>query len=440
MAKELKAYGFNGMDNLSKSPGYFMDDKKRITPKVVLNADVFDEGVVRRRTGHALHISLPGAHSLWSDGEVMLCIATGAGGAPALFLIQGATAYEIAEITGPTKTRMDYVRVGSTIYLSNGYWKGTYDLAYGIGEWGLPVPMAPNLNLTTGDLPVGIYKVCYTHYLAPSRLGGAGAVAEIEIATGTQGIALVNQPSGTLAWITQPNGSKLYLAPVSGGVISNPNFTVPLPTEDVIPPEAMICLVLAHGRIWGASGKTLHYSDEFLYEHFRRSNRIPFAEEIVLLAPINNGMFVCSRKKTWLLKGTSPDKFAVEDAGDGAIPGTLSYALVEGSGYEISKKLSQTPSPLWMTEKGVVVGTHTGHLVHLTETRLRINPMSRGAAISQVLNNETPHTLISLYGSARGDFDQDLHGLFDRGRIYIPSPAVLNTYGGVIIGGEGDFA
>ena len=49
----------------------------------------------------------------------------------------------------------------------------------------------------------------------------------------------------------------------------------------------------------------------------------------------------------------------------------------------MSRRLSQLPSPVWIGAHGYVVGTQTGHLVHLTESRLGSRFGPRGAAYSE---------------------------------------------------------
>jgi hypothetical protein len=64
--------------------------------------------------------------------------------------------------------------------------------------------------------------------------------------------------------------------------------------------------------------------------------------------------------------------------------------------------------------------------------------MSRGAGFHR-FRDGVPQTVISLYGSTRGEFDENLHEIFERGRIYIPAPIEHRVYGGIIIGGEGEY-
>lgn len=435
-SNEIVALGMTGMNNLRETPGYFLDDTKRITPQTVLNADVYDDGVVVKRKGYRRAISLTEPHSLWC-GSAMFCVSEGT-----LYLIEGETTIPICSVSGPKFARMEYVELNQRIYMANGYWRGIYELGLGsVREWGLSLPSYPEFEMTSGNLPPGRYKVCYTRTNTTTRsIGGNGPIAEAEWEGGTATLKLKNKPADCLTWITQPNGLEFFLAPVApDGTINHPHFNKPLPTFGVEPPPNLRGLSFAHGRMWGADGKVLRYSEEFRAEHFMPDNRFPFSEEIVMTVPIQEGMFVNSLASTWLLHGKDPAKMEVEKVGDGAIPGTLTFTQVEGAGYEISKKLSQLPSPVWATRKGFVVGTATGHVVHLTESRLKINPMTKGAALSRVVEGR-PQTLITLHGSPVGKQDEAISDDFTRGRIFVPAPVEITLYGGVIIDGEGEFA
>lgn len=431
---DVVAYGFTGMNNLKESPSYFLDDTKRITPHTVLDADVYDDGMLSGRKGYRRVIPLVRPHSLWG-GSVMLVVSEGT-----LYLIQGEAVVPVCSVSGPKMARLEYVELNSRVHMSNGYWKRVLELVSGeTRDWGLPLPSFPEFDQVDGDLPPGKYKLCYTRFYN-RVLGGNGPLAEVSWSGGTASLKLKNRPADCLAWITEANGSELFLAPVApDGTLSTPHYNKPLPTFGVEPPPPMKAICFAHGRVWGADGKSLLFSEEFRAEHFLPDSRFDFSEEIVLVAPVSEGIFVNSLTTTWLLKGKDPYKMEKEKVGDGAIPGSLTFTLVEGAGYEISKKLSQTPSPVWATRRGFVVGTATGHVVHLTESRLKINPMSRGAALSRVVNGR-PQTLITLHGSPVGVQDETLSEDFTRGRIFVPAPVELTLSGGVILSGEGEFA
>lgn len=432
-APGVAALGFTGMNNLKKAPGYFMDpESRRITPALLLNADVHEDGTVEKRGGRRLLIPLTQAHSLWGNSWVKLCVA---GAAPGLYRLEGTSAVEICKVSGPSRARMEYLEIGDEVYLSNGHWNGVLSLLdWTIRSWGFPLPLAPDAELVEGDLPPGVYKLTYTH-TDGKRLGGNGDLLEIQWEGETRGIHLVNQPEDCIAWITQANGKEFFRAPVDNGVISHPHYTQPLTTFGVAAPPPLTAMCFAHGRVWGANGPYLLYSDEFQADHFRDGNVIPFEEPLTLVAPVNKGLFVNSLRRTWLLEGTVPGKMGRSLVGEGAIPGTLTMALVEGSGYEISRKFSHTPSPLWASRTGVMVGTQTGHLVHLTETRLKINPYSKGASVYRVRQGR-PQAIVSLFGAPLGEHDPELTEIFKRGRIFVPPPVDHRAYGGVLAGGS----
>lgn len=445
-ARTIRGYGFHGMSNLPRPPGALLDENRLITPRYILNADVRDGGVLIKRNGYRRTVALSGCHSLWS-GSVMLCVATGADGGPSLFRIGGATATEIAPISGPAQARMEYAENYGIVYISNGYWHRTYRVdTQLLTTWGLPIPIKPSITEIDGDLPPGAYKVCYTYFEAPNRLGGNSEIAEVQWSGDTRGIQLVNklsempllgtvkygeflyggesggslvQDSGMLVWITQPNGSEFYLATVNDdNSITLPYYSQPLPTFGVQPPEPMVCLAAAHGRIWGVRGKKLIYSDEFQFENFRAGNFFSFPEDLTLVVQIDNGLWVNSRHTTWLLKGTQPEKMALEVRGDGAIPGSLTYAVVYGPGGEILRGIPPIPCPVWLGPQGVMVGLHSGNLMSLTESRVRLNLFSQGAACYRN-HNGTSQIVMSTYGNQNVNFDDVLHTIFERGRIYV---------------------
>ena len=440
--KPVKGRGFNGMANVKETPAYLLDEKRRITPQFVLNANVQDDGRVVRRMRRRLIINLPGIHSLWAK-TVMLGVAPGEEGTPALYRFEGYKPQEVGNVGGPIGTPMEYVEVNRKIYLSNGFWSGAYDLRTGVlGAWGMPLPPLPHVTFTAGNLPPGVYKLCYTYFEEPNRLSGNGPLVEVAWSGGSMGLVLNGKPSNALAWITQPNGKELYLATVNGGVISEPYYTQPLPSFGVQAPPSLRALCLGHGRLWGAVEGKLYYSEEFQYEWFRPSGYLPFPEDIVMTVPVNRGLFVNSLETTWFLAGTNPGKMTVEKMGTGALPGTLTSVLVEsigeGIGYEFTRKLARILMPAWATRAGLVVGTYNGELVHLTEGKLRINPRSRGAAFYQNLRGQ-PLALFSLSGPVKGAVDPEISAINSRGRLYIPEPAELVLTGGVTIGGEGEY-
>lgn len=409
-------FGFTGMDNLRVTGEYQLDDqstgwKRRITPRIVLNADVIN-GKIVPRAGHQKILSLSQCHSLWK-GSKTLCIATGSNNKPALFQFAGDTVTEICEVEGSGP--MFYAEAENRIYLSNGFWKKTYDGA-SVVDWGLALPPMPVAVPCEGSLPPGRYDMCYT-YQDGSRIGGNGSILSVEWDGGESGLELLNLPTNALFWLSQPDGDTMYLVTPSANKVTEPYYAQPIPTLGIGQVPYMTNLTAAHGRIWGTRGNYLHYSEPFRYEWFKDSNSEYFPEEIVMLAPFLEGLFVHSRTTSWVVAGTNPKEWQIKRVGDGAIPGTLTFALVEGGGYEISQRFSQLPSPVWMGLHGVIVGTNTGKLVHLTENRLKINHRTEGAALSRFIAGQ-PQIIMCLRGGCDKVPDVDLQEIFAAGKLH----------------------
>ena len=115
--RNITGLGWRGMSNTDKTPARLTDDSRFIIPRLVLNANVLDGGVVRRRAGYTRKIPLAGCHSLWG-GSVMFCVAQGQNYPQSLYRIEGARVTELCEVPGP-KAPMNYLEVGGEVYLSN---------------------------------------------------------------------------------------------------------------------------------------------------------------------------------------------------------------------------------------------------------------------------------------------------------------------------------
>jgi hypothetical protein len=414
MPRPITALGFRGMNNLPQAPGILLDDAKRITPRIALNVEVTDGGKLVRRKGYELEIPLTGAHSLWA-GSILLVVAAGI-----LYRVVGNTTAAITTVTGP-QAPVCYQELDNLIYMATPTWQAIYDILGGtISSWGLSLPAAPAVSVVAGDMPPGTYTLCYTRSDG-TRLSGNGPLTQISWEGGTQGVRLDNLPAGGQCWITHPNGTDLFLATVVGGVVVGqaPQIT-PLPSFAVVPPSGFSHFAQAFGRMWGCAGKRLVYSDPFQYDWFRRPNFKPFLEDLVMVAPVNDGLFVNSANSTWFLDGTDPAKMVLKRIGDGAVPGTLVYAelpgAVVGGGYEMSRRLSQLPSPVWIGAHGYVIGTQTGHLVHLTGSRLRMSVRAKGSGLFRVKEG-VPQIIMSMSGAQSNGGDPKLSEIIELGAI-----------------------
>jgi hypothetical protein len=413
MPRSVVALGFRGMNNLEQAPGILLDDAKRITPKIALNVEVLDGGKLVRREGYSLHIPLSGAHSLWA-GSVMLVVAAGI-----LYRVEGSTTLPLGAVSGP-KATVCYAELDNLIYMATPSWAAVYDFLGGqVRDWGVSLPPAPAITIEAGEMPPGTYSICYTR-MDGTRISGNGPIVQVSWEGGPQGIRLNNLPADGQCWVTHPNGTDLFLAEVDSGVIVAPTV-IPLPSFQVYPPAGISHFSHAHGRIWGCAGKKLIFSDPFQYEWFRTPNFKSFLEDLVMVAPVTEGLFVSSLDSTWFLDGTEPAKMVLKRIGDGAIPGTLVYAelpgAIVGGGYEMSRRLSQLPAPVWIGKHGVVIGTQTGHLVHLTQSRMRMTIRSQGGSLFRVKRG-IPQIISVLNGPLLTEEYEPEISVFENGKLF----------------------
>ena len=413
MPSPVKGLGFRGMNNLDQAPGILLDDAKRITPKIALNVEVLDGGKLVRRQGYSLQIPLPGAHSLWA-GSVMLVVAAGV-----LYRVEGDTVMPVGAVPGPQAT-VCYAELNNLIYMATPSWAAVYELQGGqLRSWGIVPPPAPSFTVVAGNMPPGTYSLCYTR-MEEERLSGNGQIVKVSWEGGAQGIRLDNFPADGQCWVTHPNGTDLFLAKVDSGVIVAPTV-IPLPSFQVAPPAGINYFAQAFGRMWACADKNLIFSDPFQFEWFRTPNFKPFIEELIMVAPVTDGLFINSREKTWFLDGTEPGKMVLKHIGDGATPGTLVYAelpgAIVGGGYEMSRRLSQIPAPVWIGKHGVVIGTQTGHLVHLTESRLKMSIRSQGGSLFRVKKG-VPQIITVLNGQLLNEEIETLSSVFEDGKLF----------------------
>lgn len=123
--KQIVFDAFPGMNNVMRQSPF----------KAVLNMDVTDDRRLIQRPGFRQWLALPGAHSLFTDGLDLFCVATGTASLESLWKVtphQEAT--EIGPIRGKGYPVFSVVMPGR-IYLSSKVWNGIYDYTV-LRPWG----------------------------------------------------------------------------------------------------------------------------------------------------------------------------------------------------------------------------------------------------------------------------------------------------------------
>lgn len=409
--KPFRIAGFKGMNNLPRSPASQVDQNGHSTPTFILNADVTDGFSLKKRLGQKKVIPLAGAHSLWG-GSVMLVADPGA-----LYYVQGAKLVKVADLAGPPEP-FTYFEANGLIYFSNRWNNGVFDLwKMQVRSWGIALPPAPQVSLTDdGSLVPGKYTLTFTN-TRDRDLSGNGPLVQVSWEGAPRGIKVHNLPPGALCWITPIDGGEFLLAPLDAdGVIRRQSPQVqPLPTLLEKPPPPFAHFSYGFGRIWGAHEDRVIYSQPYRLEGF--IHYFPFHEDVVMIAPVSDGLFVNSRTSTWYLDSGDPQKAVARRVGDGAIPGTLTYAMRKSPDRMGSPHPVALPEPVWVSPRGVIAGDNQGRLLHLTDTRLKMDYLSAGAGLYRVVNG-WPQLIFSLFGSPREAVDATLSEIINRGNLF----------------------
>jgi len=423
--KDVTAYGLHGMSNLTQPPAPLVDREGRITPHFVVNADVTDSGVAKKARGYGLPLSIPGLYSIAGE-ELGLSAMLGAADG-ILYRIDPASGLKTSLAQVGPKSPLTYAEVNNKIYCSSAYWNGVYNLLTGQMEpWGLPLPgVSPAVSLIPGHLPPGRYALSYTR-ISDGGMSGNGPIRHIEFQGQAQGIQLNNLENDFLCWITQVNGGPLFLAEINAqGQITRqvPDFN-PLTSLNIVPPPPFAHFAFAHGRFWGIEGRNLHYSEpNELGDLGWFSRKVkPFLEDLVMVAPFTNGLYVNSLTSTWVLRETAPEKMKIERVGNGAIPGSLTLAKIQASmsGGAVPTRefadLSMMPTPVWRSPTSIVIGTHSGHLIFVTERRLKLSTRQYGAGLFR-MQDGIPQIIMTAWGVAQNP-DQEAENIFRNGFLF----------------------
>ena len=403
--------GFKGMDNVQ----VFSQDLS--IPRVILNADVKKSGQLKKRSGFTKVFSLTNGHSLYAASKYML-LADGT----ALSRTDGVTNTVISGAIGVPLEGLFYAEVNGIVYMSNKWWSRALDLATDTQrQWGITPPEQPVLSAGAGNLPPGIYNVCYTQMVG-ARMSGNGPLAKITLFT-EGGIVCSNLPVGGVVWITEPYGEQLLYAGTAATVVALPTTIELLPSLWCQPPPALENIALGLGRIWGSVGEYLYYSMPYGYEWFRvTTDFFYFSSPITMIAPVTGGVFVGFENATLFLDGTTVKEMTEIRVGSGVVKGSLAYADkfgdLKNNSFTMLGNLD-SGIPMWLGKYGVFAGMHNGTVIEVTERKLRFDSGTRVASLFRMKEGVPQYLASMTQPNVVGFGDQVTVDVIRNGRVFL---------------------
>lgn len=412
--------GFTGMSNVEDAAELFV--KKGIArPRIALNVDVTSTGRVVRRDGYTRKIALAGAHSLANGLTTCFLVMSGT----TIYRIDSGAAVSIGSIGGVT-TRTWFEEVGNLVYLSNKSTNKIFDPSTNsLSAWGLAVPNGPVLTAITGGLDPGEYHVCLTTYDGSNNLSGNSSISSIVLSS-TGGITVGNRAANTIVWCTDPNGDVFYRIGDTGIIVNVPTIE-PLPTLFVSQPPFMNYITHAFGRMWGACGNKVYYSEAFHPDWFRLgTGYFEYATPVTMIARMRTGLFIGCEDRTYCMlgaeDGADPKQMQQLDVGAGAIPGTLAYCnnIIELGDTISPPEKKHVSVPVWVSQEGIVAGNPAGRIFNLSQGKVRFSPGSEGAALYRQRGGDFQY-LTSFYSGP----DNDSVGISDEATIEVMRNGVV---------------
>lgn len=371
-----------GIDNVSDATSVRADDKGRPLALVdAVNVDIDRSGDASRRRGPRLVVPLDGLHSGWSGVHGSFGVANGT-----LYALTATTATPLGQL--PSNDPCTYEDVDARTVVCQRL--GLFEVVEAqLRPLAPPDGPLPEVGVAaSGGLVAGRYSVAIA-YLRGTQEGALSALRTLTVAEG-QGIELgeiaaVEGADLARVYRTAPNGTLLqHCADVPIGL---PSFVVgqgPLGREAMTqhlartPGGSMVAAW--RGRLLVARGRNLIVSEPMNPGLCSpRHGFVQFPDRLNLIAAVEAGVFVGTRRGVDFLRGGRPGEWSLERRGaKPPSPGGVTY--IDGDQLPASYQQAGRRVAIWLAGNGFVLGCDDGSLIEPQADRLTIGT-GAGASI-----------------------------------------------------------
>ena len=328
--------------------------KSRGFARKIVNLDVADDGRLLKRGKLALVKAGTAVHSLWSGaGHTLFC--------------DGSLLYKLGVdtplATGLSGARLSYTSLADRIFFSNGVQAGVF--ANGVVRpWGTPTPAQPTLALAAGSLEKGAYKVALT---TAGSLDESGSSSISEITLENSGGISVSFTGAQRVYMSYPGGETMYfVGDYSDGctITTTSSFGKVLQTELLSPVPAGKIVRVFNSRLYVATDNMIYYSMPMRHGYTRlSSNFIMLEDEVLMIEPVLDGLYIGTRKGVSFYAGTDASLFKVNPVSE--------FAPILGSSDVVSASLfsgdrNEEKAAVWLSERGWTAGFQSGQVIQLS--------------------------------------------------------------------------
>ena len=146
-------------------------------------------------------------------------------------------------------------------------------------------------------------------------------------------------------------------------------YTGPDTNRDFSEPPIGTHLATFHGRMFVAEGKVLWWSEPFNFDIYNKAESfIQFFDDIIMIQPVDGGIFVSTDKKTYFLGGADPRDFTlIEVAQYPAAEWSNTVEKVDAAelGFQGGGLCA-----VWASREGAILGFPTGQIVNLNKNKV----------------------------------------------------------------------
>jgi hypothetical protein len=261
-----------------------------------------------------------------------------------------------------------------------------------VRSWGIPLAATGvAAAVTTGQLPAGVYLCAMTLLREDGQESGTALPVRIDLPANAGVVFTWDVPrdpgiARAVLYLSQADGETLFKAGEADVVAGTYIYTggprsLPLATQWLDKPPAGRALALYRGRIYIAVGAHLFATTALSYEHCDlRDYRAIDGSEILLLAPVESGIFVGTASAIWFLSGASfTDNALVRKLDGPPIPGTVAFGDI--GDILGNDQLAGQRGVMFATPQGIVLGMPDGTLLNLTVDTYTLPKAGQGAAL-----------------------------------------------------------
>jgi hypothetical protein len=376
-----------GIDNVSAE-----GDLPKGAVADAVNVEFNRDGRVARRAGFTQRLASSLVHSLWSsqdgrsygvdDGELSRFRWNGS----------ALSATGLATLEG--NTAVSYTEVNDSIVCGNAAGLYTIDADDNVQRLGLQRPGAPVLAASpAGGLHAGRYAVAVS-FLRGNEEGPLSYASFVQVDTGG-GISITTEDSSEATMVrvyrSEANGETLYRCmdvPLDGTFsIGVGNIGRQADTQHL---EQMIGGQIVRswrGHLLVARGRSVFWSEPMRYGLYDpRHNFAQFARQVVLMEPVEGGVFVAEKgQPPVFMVGTHPKEWTQKrTSGDVVVPFT--GVRVQGSQLG-GDTTGDTYVAGWLARNGFVIGSPDGSLREVQAKRIRLPESQTGGVGAAVVHD-----------------------------------------------------